>query len=508
MSVLDSGRYPLELIVIDDGSGPEVRQALADILNRPGVSYRYQENSGLASALNRGVELASGSFVSWTSADNHFKPAAIDRLADFLMSNPDVGLVYANMELIDGSGGPAAADDYRPQNQPNRGSHKLLLPIAAQSLGEDHDNFFGACHLMRMSLRSCCGAVDTKLRGAEDFDYWLRCCLCSTAAHLDSDDMLYEYRLHTDSISHQLGPEEIEREAREVAATFRRRRSSRDELPSAAGLDTSAFAKQLGLRVLVLSKQDPTTSFEKTFIERGSAIDVHDEQGSEAVLLPALRKLPLLLRSRGADYRAIELNKPQLHCGLIICPSRDDARARDALLEAIVADTDCTYALLCEDEPSREFADRLHLSLGSGERLRIIDLSRESRESLDAYQHSLMYVLSNCDFVAAALPQDAQAEVLLDFRLKLSPAAHAGIPLIGICDPDWDKRTDSGALGAKLREEIYCSPHTMLLGRGAAPSQVLKAEIPFSQAGLDKWLDAACLKNQHQLLRGIRSLSA
>ena len=71
-SVLDQTYADLELIVIDDGSTDrtgEIVQSYAD----PRIRYIHQENQDAFNALNRGMSLSEGSYISIIHSDDVYQ---------------------------------------------------------------------------------------------------------------------------------------------------------------------------------------------------------------------------------------------------------------------------------------------------------------------------------------------------------------------------------------------------------------------------------------------------
>ncbi len=101
--------YPadrLEIIVVDDGSTdgtPDLARRYA--AEHPGrIRYIRQDNSGLAAATTRGLQEARGELITLLDADDAWVTSRTRLLVDALERNPGAGLVYGDMEVIDGDG--------------------------------------------------------------------------------------------------------------------------------------------------------------------------------------------------------------------------------------------------------------------------------------------------------------------------------------------------------------------------------------------------------------------
>jgi polysaccharide pyruvyl transferase CsaB len=206
-SVLAQTWRNLELIVVDDGSDedliPELREAIG---NDTRVLVVRRPHEGLPPTLNAGFRYARGEFYTWTSADNIMKPHMLEALAGFLLRRPDVAMVYADMDLIDAEGNSFTNSHYRVSSQRPEATHQLSLPREIETLGLAQDNFLGASFLYRADIARVVGDYDDSRLGVEDYDYWLRIAEVAGIEHLDSDECLYSYRVHSDSISGRHAP--------------------------------------------------------------------------------------------------------------------------------------------------------------------------------------------------------------------------------------------------------------------------------------------------------------
>jgi glycosyltransferase involved in cell wall biosynthesis len=78
-----------EVVVVDDGSEPPVKEVVERFCDRINIVYLFQENSGLAAARNKGIEAANGKIVLFSDDDD--MPCS-ELIAEHLRShqeNPD-----------------------------------------------------------------------------------------------------------------------------------------------------------------------------------------------------------------------------------------------------------------------------------------------------------------------------------------------------------------------------------------------------------------------------------
>ena len=107
--------YPfIEILVIDDGSsdgGAQTKSTLQPYLSPdffstriPKVTYLYQKNSGLVSAVNRGLGLAHGEYIQRLDDDDRLLPEKIARSVEVFQADPVVGLVATGYYHINAAG--------------------------------------------------------------------------------------------------------------------------------------------------------------------------------------------------------------------------------------------------------------------------------------------------------------------------------------------------------------------------------------------------------------------
>jgi glycosyltransferase involved in cell wall biosynthesis len=221
-SILAQTYNDLDVIIVNDGSTDKTAQAFSLFTGDPRVKVLHQSNSGLPSALSRGFRHATGEFWTWTSADNLLQPSMIATLVDSLKRNACSGMVYADYSAIDDAGHPLLDTRWRPQNRTRFSSNTITLPRSTAGLATGLDNFIGPCFLYRGWIGKILGDYMPP-QGVEDFEYWLRMSLFFPIAHCNNAIPLYEYRVHSGSISSTSGAERILSDTKQLMAQNRTR---------------------------------------------------------------------------------------------------------------------------------------------------------------------------------------------------------------------------------------------------------------------------------------------
>jgi glycosyltransferase involved in cell wall biosynthesis len=184
-SVLGQTYKDFELIIVDDcstDSTKEIAQYYTSLDARVSY-YRNNVNSKLPISLNEGFSKTKGEFLTWTSCDNMYLLHAFEKMVSVLQDNTDIGLVYASMQVIDES------------------NEEKDLIKSGPSGDLIFRNVVGACFLYRRSVAERVGSYNPSLFLCEDYEYWLRIARFSKIYPLE--DCLYQYRRHSNSLSHK-----------------------------------------------------------------------------------------------------------------------------------------------------------------------------------------------------------------------------------------------------------------------------------------------------------------
>jgi glycosyltransferase involved in cell wall biosynthesis len=102
-SVLLQGYPNLEYIILDGGSTDQT----LEIIRRyePWISYwSTKKDKGQSAAINEGIQLAHGEYITWLNSDDVFLPGAIHNSIMKLNQYPLAGLIYGKVDVIDEEG--------------------------------------------------------------------------------------------------------------------------------------------------------------------------------------------------------------------------------------------------------------------------------------------------------------------------------------------------------------------------------------------------------------------
>ncbi len=105
-SVLNQTYQNIELILINDGSSDNTESVILSyegLFRNRGYSFIYitQQNSGQAAAINKGLEIFKGSYLTWPDSDDVLHPENIRLKVEFLQHNESFDMVLCKARIID-----------------------------------------------------------------------------------------------------------------------------------------------------------------------------------------------------------------------------------------------------------------------------------------------------------------------------------------------------------------------------------------------------------------------
>ena len=178
------GNLAIEYLIVDDGSTDETSKILQSYSTK--IKLITQENQGESSAVNTGLNNASGDFVLVVSADDPLLSEAIFYgVEEFFDKNPEIVVWYPNWNMIDHDG-------------------KLIRTVYVDEYSEDKLIGRSIClpgpgAFIRKSAALQIGGRRKKWKYVGDYDFWLR--ISRVGQLRKRDSVLAQWRFHDESTS-------------------------------------------------------------------------------------------------------------------------------------------------------------------------------------------------------------------------------------------------------------------------------------------------------------------
>ena len=155
-SVLDQTYANWECIIVNDGS-PDNTEEKARVWTAKDSRfiYIYQENSGLCSARNKGIEIAKGEFILPLDADDKIAPDYVSLAVMSFQENDFLKIVYCKVEKFGEEQGAWLLPNF---------SHTVLV----------QGNLINCCAMYKKADWIKVGGYDVNLiYGLEDWEFWI-----------------------------------------------------------------------------------------------------------------------------------------------------------------------------------------------------------------------------------------------------------------------------------------------------------------------------------------------
>lgn len=92
-SVLNQTHRNLEVMVVDDGSTDNTKEAVSSLKDAR-ICYSHQQNSGVSDARKKGIERSRGEYIAFLDADDLWLPEKLEKQLKLFDNEPEVGLIY------------------------------------------------------------------------------------------------------------------------------------------------------------------------------------------------------------------------------------------------------------------------------------------------------------------------------------------------------------------------------------------------------------------------------
>jgi glycosyltransferase involved in cell wall biosynthesis len=230
-SVLAQAYENWELLLIDDGSSnADLLHVLPTLAGRDRriVLKSLEKHSGISAALNQGLALARGEWVTFLDHDDVIEPDALFQIVKVLQRRPDADLIYSDEDKLGGDGFEAPL--FKPDWSPD-----FFLSY----------NYIGHLTAIRRDALQTAGAFRSAFDSAQDYDLFFRVIEQTKRIH-HIPRVLYHWRRSEGSsaISVRQKPEQLEASRLAIADHLKRRGE-----PAHLAVDwrTHAFCVRRGL---------------------------------------------------------------------------------------------------------------------------------------------------------------------------------------------------------------------------------------------------------------------
>jgi len=175
-----------EVIVIDDGSTDETAEMIRELY--PDVNYIYQQNKGVSSARNKGLELAKGDWMAFLDSDDEWMPEKLQKQLNLLKSDPEKRVCHTEEVWIRNG---IRVNQMKKHQKAGGWIFPQCLPLCAMS---------PSSIIIHRSVFDDVGDFDTQLPACEDYDLWLRITAKYPVLYIEEPQIL-KYGGHEDQLS-------------------------------------------------------------------------------------------------------------------------------------------------------------------------------------------------------------------------------------------------------------------------------------------------------------------
>lgn len=201
-SVLQQKYENFEIIIVNDGS-TDGSEEIVEKIKDPRIRLISQENKGVSEARNKGISEAKGEYIALLDADDYWFPHHLESLNELIKLFPNAGLYGDRYEIkIQNKTTRLSFIPNYIQNEP-----VIIKDYFAESLVDPI--LWTSATAFKTSKFYEIGVFDTKLRTAQDLDFFLRAALKFPVAFhpkvgmryfKDSENNLAKSKFNTDRV--------------------------------------------------------------------------------------------------------------------------------------------------------------------------------------------------------------------------------------------------------------------------------------------------------------------
>lgn len=156
-SVQSQGTCDIEHLIIDGDSTDCTTALLKEYEGQYNLRWISESDRGQAHALNKGIQMAKGSYIGWQNADDYYLPETFDTVRSLVESYPDADMIYGDIHIVNESG---SETNKRHFPRPSRLIQRYLMNFMANQSAFIKSEFFDAVGLFNENYEY---AMDTEL---------------------------------------------------------------------------------------------------------------------------------------------------------------------------------------------------------------------------------------------------------------------------------------------------------------------------------------------------------
>lgn len=178
-----------ECIIVDNGSTDQTAEVANSFCKaNKRFKYLHTEQNGVSFARNTGIRNSSGRLILPLDADDKLEPLFLEKTTREMQTRPELTLVYCNARLFGASSGKWELPEY---------SFKDLLI---------ENSIFCTALFKRSDYEVTSGYNENMKEGFEDWDFWIS--LLKNGGKVSRlPDILFNYRIRSQSRNHKLDQE-------------------------------------------------------------------------------------------------------------------------------------------------------------------------------------------------------------------------------------------------------------------------------------------------------------
>ena len=175
-----------EIIVVDDGSTDDTNNLIAE--RYPQINYLYQDNQGISSARNAGINRAKGEWLAFLDSDDEWLPNKLEVQMAALRDHPEHLIAHTNEHWLR-NGRPKKQ---QPKHRKYGGRiFRYCLPLCVIS---------PSSVVIHRSVFDRIGQFDAAMTVCEDYDMWLRISCRYPILYID-EPLIVKHGGHADQLS-------------------------------------------------------------------------------------------------------------------------------------------------------------------------------------------------------------------------------------------------------------------------------------------------------------------